>query len=260
MPRSNAGVQEKKKRIVVSIHDVCPVTRPRVERMLEELGGLGVRKTSLLVVPDYHHRGRSMKDADFCGWLHGLAGEGHEVVIHGYYHLRAAREGENLWEKGMTRVYTRGEGEFFDLSHEEALRRLRAAREEFAAAGFSWRGFIAPAWLLGKEAERAVREEGFEYTVRLRTFEDLNPGGRTWVTQSLVYSVSKAWRRIVSLGWNSLLYRQLEGNALMRLGLHPPDITHKAVWGHVCKLTRAALAGRNAVTYSDWLEWMRKRQ
>ena len=57
--------------------------------MLAELARVGVARTSLLVIPDHHHRGHMLADAGFCRWLEGLAAQGHELVIHGYYHQRA---------------------------------------------------------------------------------------------------------------------------------------------------------------------------
>ncbi len=81
--------------LVVSLHDVSPLTRDVFTAMLKELAGVGVTKTSLLVIPDHHHRGHMLDDAGFCRWLEGLAKAGHEVVIHGYYHQRPTALGRN---------------------------------------------------------------------------------------------------------------------------------------------------------------------
>src|SRR5438105_13484838 len=93
--------------LVVSVHDVAPITRPTVEKMLTDLKEAGVRVTSLLVVPDYHHRGKSIDDARFASWLRELEAEGHEVVIQGYFHEPPQRNSEAIWPKFPTRVYTR---------------------------------------------------------------------------------------------------------------------------------------------------------
>ena len=79
--------------LVVSIHDVAPGTRDTVARMLEELATRGVSVCSLLVVPNYHHMLHSMDDPQFCEWLRELQSAGHEIVVHGYFHERAARAG-----------------------------------------------------------------------------------------------------------------------------------------------------------------------
>src|ERR1700693_2903260 len=92
--------------LVVSIHDVTPSTQATTDKMISAFAQGGVRICSLLVVPDYHHQGPSMKDRDFVSWLRALEGQGYETVIHGYFHERARRHGEKLGDRFVTRVYT----------------------------------------------------------------------------------------------------------------------------------------------------------
>jgi hypothetical protein len=238
--------------LVVSVHDVAPATRPRVEKMLKALTRLGVSRASLLVVPDYHRAGRSLGDSVFVSWLQGLQTLGHEIVIHGFYHQRARRELESARQKLVTRVYTADEGEFYDLDYEGALRLLREAQNEFSARGIHPVGFIAPAWLLGAEAQRAVMAAGFRYTTTLRGVRDLVSGGE-FLSQSLVYSVRSDWRCAVSLFWNRTLFRHLMRNPLLRLSVHPPDIEHPGIWRQIEALTRRGLRDRKPVTYQEWL-------
>ncbi len=240
--------------LVVSIHDVSPLTAEPVRDMLADLADWGVARTSLLVIPDHHHRGRFVEDEMFCEWLRALVAAGHEVVAHGYYHQRERRGGEGIAARLVTERYTAGEGEFFDLPEDEATIRLERAKSEFAVAGLSPTGFIAPAWLLGDEAMRAVRRAGFRYTTRIGQIEDFAGEGRIYRSQSLVYSVRAAWRRVVSLGWNSLLLRALRHRPLVRIGLHPPDWRFPAIRRHAQNCLVRALAGREALTYDGWLE------
>lgn len=156
-------------------------------------------------------------------------------------------------QKLVTEQYTSGEGEFFDLSREEAAQRLGEAREIFQRENFRFTGFIAPAWLLGEAAEAAVRETGFAYTTRLGNIKDLRNGLVT-PTQSLVWSVRAAWRRSMSLAWNAFLAKRLAGNPVMRVGLHPPDWDYGAIRNQSLRLIRAALAAREAITYEEWLQ------
>jgi len=235
--------------LAVSVHDVSPWTRPSVEIVLRDLAEEGVGITSLLVVPDHHHRGAVDRDPAFLDWLRLKEGAGHEVVLHGFFHRREAGRG-NLASKLVTEHYTAGEGEFYDLAYQEARRRLAAGR--LVLAGFNLPGFIAPAWLLGREAERAVRDEGFAYTTRLGGVLDLRSGAKT-ASQSLVYSVRSGWRRAVSLGWNSLLASRLHRNPLMRLGLHPPDWQHEKIKAHALGRAREAAQVRRVIRYRDWV-------
>jgi len=240
--------------LVASIHDVSPRTREVTEQMLADLKALGVRRTSLLVIPDHHHCGHFQDDPEFCDWLAGCVRAGHEAVVHGYFHLREkpAGTGGGLWSRLVTESYTAGEGEFYDLDEAEAFARVTRALGEFHAAGLTPTGFIAPAWLLGDAAARAVARAGFQYTTRIGRVEDL-VRGKAHPSQSLVYSVRAAWRRATSLAWNSLLLRALGERPLVRMGLHPPDWSHPAIREHARKCLVRALAGREAMTYEDWL-------
>jgi len=246
--------------LVVSVHDVSPRSREICECMLQALAKFGVTRTSLLVVPNHHHRGHFLEDPEFCRWLATRAREGHELVVHGYFHQRAAQCGDDLRDRFITRTYTANEGEFYDLSASAATELLERAKADFANFRDAYArelppptGFIAPAWLLGKEAESAVRNAGFGYTTRLATFENLRTNQVTH-SQSLVYSPRNAWRRLVSRGWNATLARRLRNNPLLRIGLHPPDFKFTASWNQIERLVAAARAERNAITYAAWMD------
>lgn len=241
--------------LIVSIHDVSPLTQGAVEVMIQDLGQSGVPRTSLLVIPNHHHKAPMAEDAGFQEWLREKVRNGHEVVLHGYFHKRPPSD-SGLASKLVTEHYTAGEGEFYDLTEAAATERLEKAKTEFATAGFRPTGFIAPAWLLGNEAEAAVKKAGFGYTTRLKNFKDL-ASGRETPSQSLVWSVRSGWRRQVSLWWNAWLASRLAGNPLLRVGLHPPDWTHPQIKAQALDLIRAALAGREVLTYDDWLARLR---
>src|SRR5216684_8695050 len=82
--------------MVVSLHDVAPSNRDVTNKIIAELAHCGVRVCSLLLVPDYHHQGLVTKDRQFLSWLRDLESEGHEIVIHGYFHERPRRPNETL--------------------------------------------------------------------------------------------------------------------------------------------------------------------
>jgi uncharacterized protein len=238
--------------IVVSLHDVAPSTQQIANTIISELARRGVRVCSLLVVPDYHHQGLFTKDTGFVSWLRGLEAEGHEIVIHGYFHERPRRAKETLRDQFLTRFYTQNEGEFYDLSYEEALRRIMAARDEFQAHGLKPRGFVAPAWLLSKEAEAAVRDAQMEYTTRLRTVCDLRVGN-VFPARTLVYSIRNSWRRGVSRARNAALFRFAKGDSLLRISIHPPDYSHPPTWKQIMHLIERSVAARTATTYQEWI-------
>ena len=245
--------------LVASIHDVSPHTLCQTERFLDDLKKIGCATTSLLVIPDHHRRGRISGDPAFAAWLRERVAEGHEVVLHGYFHLREHDSGDGLLKKIVTQSYTAGEGEFFDLSENDARERLSLGLSEFAACGLTADGFIAPAWLLGNDAERAVRGLGFQYTTRIATVTDFKSGD-VHSARSLVWSVRAGWRRVCSLAWNQCLALGLRNTPLLRVGIHPPDWEHPAIRNQILSITSTALAGRRAMTYQQWIASMRGQE
>jgi predicted deacetylase len=254
---SRPHTDEAERALVVSIHDVAPQTRARTDEILAALGRRNVRECSLLVVPDYHGSGLCTEDAEFVAWLKHQASRGHEIVLHGYTHQRRRKKAEGVLKRLVTRVYTADEGEFYDLSEEAALEKLTRAQSLFRSIGVNPRGFIAPAWLLGRAAERAVRLTGFEYTTRLATVTDY-VSGRVWRTQSLVWSVRSPWRVKTSLRWNASLAQRLKRNPLLRVGIHPPDFDHPEVREQILQLVRKASSDRLPMTYAAWFDRVRE--
>jgi predicted deacetylase len=253
------SAQAERAALVVSIHDVAPSTQARAQEIISELAHHGVAVCSLLVVPNYHHRGNFTEDRGFVRWLQDLETKGHEIVIHGYFHERPRREDETAPQKLFTRFYTKDEGEFYDLDYDEAFRRITQAREEFKAAGLTPRGFIAPAWLLGMPGERAAADAELEYTTRLTGLRDLR-SGENYRARTLAYSVRSGWRRTTSLAWNNLLARQLAEAPLARISIHPPDRDHPEIWRQILRLTDRLMENRNATTYRDWIAESRVRR
>ena len=247
-----AAASATKDFLVVSLHDVAPATQSVTQRMLAELAEKGIRHCSLLVVPNYHYQGRSMQNSKFVSWLRQLEATGHEIVIHGYFHQRPKAVRETFVDKIVTRFYTQGEGEFYDLGYDEAFRRITTARDEFQTAGLKPRGFVAPAWLLSNAGMRAARDAEMEYTTHLRDIVDLR-SNENFPSRSLVYSVRNSWRRGVSLAWNAALSRALENKPLLRLSVHPPDYSHPAIWHQILDLAAEMGRVRTPTTYQDWV-------
>lgn len=238
--------------LVLSIHDVSPLTFQTTRAILGDLKSLGLNRYSLLVVPDHHGRGHFLKDPAFCDWLQKEAVDGQEIVIHGYFHKRPQKESESPLVKLITRFYTANEGEFYDIEANPARELVTKARAEFETIGLHPDGFIAPAWLLSPAAEEVLAELGMRFTTRLGGVIDLERK-RTQASQSMVYSVRSGWRRRVSLLWNQFLFNRLADNRLLRIGIHPVDFNHPAIWQQIRNVVSLALAQRRAITYHDWV-------
>lgn len=239
-------------KLIISIHDVHPDTAEKVTDILEDLEQSGIPRVSLLVVPDYHGNQKIATEPKFCQWMNQQRAKGHEIVLHGYFHSYSPSERDRgILQHIMTQIYTAGEGEFYDLSYEAAQAKLRLGNAMLAGMGGA-QGFIAPAWLLGREAERAVADAGFLYTVRLASVTDLR---RQTVHKvpTLAYSTRSVWRRRVSLLWNPLLKYLTAPSPVLRVSIHPPDWEFPRLRTQILRLIAEALAVRSPMTYHEWI-------
>jgi uncharacterized protein len=238
------------KKLVVSIHDVSPLTQTVTKSILTELNELGIGQTSLLVIPNHHHRAPVRHDSGFKEWLISAVEKGHEPVLHGYYHLRRGRPDDSWRSKIVTEFYTASEGEFFDLTEREARERLKNGLADLAFLSREISGFIAPAWLLGNEAEKAVRALGFKYTTRVAT---VNAFDKVIQSRSLVWSTRARWRVVSSLSWNGALAKLVRKADLVRVGIHPPDYSTPEIWRQIRKLLTEFKTDRTSVSYENFI-------
>jgi predicted deacetylase len=235
----------------VSLHDVAPATWPECQDLLRLLDQRGVPAT-LLVVPDYHGAGRADADPDFVECLRARVRSGDEIVLHGFRHRDDGPTPVTLRDWWQRRVLTDAEGEMAALSSAEAGRRIAAGLDVLAAAELNATGFVAPAWLLSREARQALQTSRLAYTATrdcLIRLPDLVPVA----APSLVYSSRNRWRRIVSRVWNRSRLALLKNAPLIRVALHPIDARHPSVvreWGRMLDLLSTR---RSAVLESRWL-------
>ncbi|MBV9391435.1 MAG: polysaccharide deacetylase family protein [Verrucomicrobia bacterium] len=238
------------KNLVVSLHDVSPLTQYFSDRILAELEELEVPAISLLVIPDHHGKAPLSKHLQFKNWLTRQVNKGHEPVLHGYYHLRAGKPCDSWHTRFVNRVYTAEEGEFYDLSREEASRRLDQGLADLAFLNRPVRGFIAPAWLLGPAAEKAVADRGFLYTTTVLALKILC-GNLSVQSRSLVWSTRAPWRTFASLAWNASLRKLVHHSRLVRIGIHPPDIEQAAVWRQIRQIVSTLVRDHQPLTYEQ---------
>ena len=245
------------KALVVSVHDVSPLTQASCDKILQTLRSLGVSGGSLLIIPNHHSKAPIRENAAFKDWVSDLVRQGYEPVLHGYYHARSPKPTDAGITKFTTQVYTAGEGEFFDLERDEAMNRLRMGIEDLSFLDRRLNGFVAPAWLLGYEAEAAVRKIGFSYITNVGSVKVFE-GAHSYSSRSLVWSTRAPWRRMVSLAWNQGLISRLREKPLLRIGIHPADCEIPAVWSHVKSVISAALQDRQPLSYEKFVAGQRK--
>jgi predicted deacetylase len=243
------------KALIVSLHDAHPGSHAAIAEQVAFLAGYGIDRASILVVPEYHHRGSVLQDKSFCDAVTAWQGRGHEIVLHGYFHDRRESPPEKLSTLFWTRLYTNREAEFLDLPPETARLRLERGRALFASQGWRAGGFIAPAWLMDPGLTGLLAELGFAYTTRLREIIPLLPGvNRLVSSQTLCYSTRASWRRLASGVWNKHLYGRLRESSLVRLSLHPRDLEFPLIRRQIDQILRASLKrGFQPTTYGHYV-------
>jgi predicted deacetylase len=244
-----------KKSFIVSLHDAHPGSRAQIAEQVAFLAAYGVTCSSILVVPEFHHAASAGADAAFRDAVSAWQAQGHELVLHGYYHDRQEAPRETLANMFWTRLYTNREAEFLDLPRELARERLARGRKLFESLGWRATGFVAPAWLMAEGVPNLLAEMGFAYTTRLTEIIPLRPGtNRVVASQSLCYSTRAAWRRLASAVWNKQLFGRLRETNLIRLSLHPRDLEFPLLRRQIDQVVRAALKrGFAPTTYGDYV-------
>jgi len=211
----------------VTIHDVAPATQLHCEQLtalVERAGGVPV---TLLVVPRYHHQATTHA---FERWIETRLRHGDELALHGLTHLDESSPPKSWADRVRRHWYTAGEGEFAAIDAVEAQRRFEAGLRWFAERGWPVRGFVAPAWLMGRGAWAALHAQSFDYTCTLNDLIGLTHGKcATLRARSLVFSTRTAWRRQLSLVWATALGLNQRDAPLMRVELHPSDVPHADV-------------------------------
>ncbi len=233
--------------LCVVLHDVAPPTWRACQWMLGAVEELGEFPVTLLAVPRYHG---ARRHSGFERWLVQRSEAGDEIALHGYNHIDTHRpRGPLDWLR--RRVYTRSEAEFWALDYAESKKRLRMGRDWLRSIGLRPRGFVAPAWLLGADAWRALNEQPFEYTATLRRIHVLGVDPpASLACQAQVYSSETAWRQRASVRWNEALARLQRDAPQVRLELHPGDDTPRisAAWR---RLLQQQAVDRRFMTLGD---------
>jgi predicted deacetylase len=253
----SCGVPESvaAKSLIVSLHDAHPGSREAIAEQISLLAAYGIMRSSILVVPEFHHGGFVQQDRAFCEAVTGWQAAGHEIVLHGYFHDRKESPPEKLSTLFWTRLYTSREAEFLDLPRETARQRLEKGRALFASLGWRSSGFVAPAWLMAEGLTNLLAEMGFAYTTRVGEIIPLLPGtNRVIASQSLCYSTRASWRRFASGVWNKYLYGRLRETNLIRLSLHPRDLEFPLMRRQIDQILRASLKrGFQPTTYGEYV-------
>ena len=246
------SVSEPPRRLLASIHDVGPRFEAEIDRLAEGFERrLGGPHFAMLVVPDHWGEAPLSRDSAFQARLRGWADRGVEMFVHGWsYRVDQSHEGALAAFKA--RRMTAGEGEFLGLGRAEAARRMRDGRALIEdVIGRPVAGFIAPAWLYGEGALRALADEGFAIAEdHLKVWRPVD--GATLVRGPVVTWASRSRaRKASSLAFAALARVALRPLPVVRLAVHPGDTSSRALLADIDRTLAAFLADRVPGRYGD---------
>jgi len=214
--------------LMVSIHDIAPGTAPQTSRWLEALDSRGIPATLLLVPGPW--RGPSLvSDARLAEDLLKAQDRGHELALHGFYHVATHGSGP-LWRRGVAQVMARGAAEFATLSEGEARARIKAGLEELADVGIDPVGFHPPGWIASPEAVDALRRSGLRYySTQFGVHSFAGAGGATAELKLSAFALSHrpggAGERLGVRLMTEAARRFARDGRAFRIALHPDDLT-----------------------------------
>jgi predicted deacetylase len=237
-------------RLCIALHDVAPATWPQCTVLLDLLAELRCTAITLLVVPDYHGRGRIADAPRIVRAIDRHVERGAEIALHGYFHLDNEPWPRRPVDWLRRRVLTAGEGEFAALSVATAANRIERGLREFAGLGWPVRGFVAPAWLASSGTWQALRATPLAYTATHGALFALD-GMRRIPAPALTISTRSRWRRTASRAWLRGMRIALRTRPLLRLALHPADAEHPQALRDWRWLAGLLLEEREAVTKSQ---------
>lgn len=242
--------------LCVSVHDVGWHRIDLVRALLASIHEVGNIPLTLLVVPNYHEHG-GIGIAPFEQFLAQRLALGDELALHGLTHQDPI-ERHGVIEHLRRDWYTRGEAEFSRLDRHQATARLRVGLDWFARRGWPVHGFVAPAWMLSAAAFDTLRSEpAIRYTETWRQVMRLDHVGATihrHRAPAIVYSSADDWRKRASRTVTTTFACMLRAAPLVRLALHPADVTDAPTRRHWQRLLACLAAERRVMTMREFIE------
>jgi predicted deacetylase len=244
-------VREPRARLLVSLHDVSPVTLAVCRDAVDTLCDEGIPRSALtvLVVPFHEARIALDEHPPTVVFLRELAAHGATLVAHGYTHRMVGDPGTPLaWF--LARWFARGQGELAACSAADTEHRLALAAAVFERAGLGRQlyGFVPPAWLLSREAAAAVEARGFPFHER---FGGIVHGHRVVARRLIGWGSQTAIEAIATSAWAWLQTRRAPADT--RLAVHPPDLVRGTTRRSLVRTLRALVARLEPVSYATYL-------
>lgn len=240
------------RRLLLSIHDVGPMFETEIDRLRSIMTRyVAPDRVALLVVPNHWGRAPLIKGSAFASRLRRMADEGAEVFVHGWFH-RDDADHPSSWARFKASRFTAREGEFLGISYDEALTRMRDGRalvEDLIGKPAS--GFVAPAWLYGTQALKALRDTGYGMAEDHWKVWDPRDGRLLCRGPVLTWASRTAWRRRSSLAVARVLPLAFAHMPVARVAAHPGDVGSDAIIASLCRVMSALLETHRPGRYAE---------
>jgi len=237
--------------LLVSLHDVSPLTVNACRDAVALLGDLGVGPAALTLFVIPHHDGQVPIDTDAATvrFVRGLADAGATLAMHGLTHRMPGR----AWSPaGIVRahIFARGQGELYKSDAAETSRKLDEGLALLRKAGLSeaTRAFVPPAWQLSPAAREVVRQAGFDC---YEMFGGIVHGERLRARRLIGWGSLNAVEAAATSLFASLQSRRAPADT--RLAIHPADMRRPAQARAVRRVLARLLPRTRALSYAEFL-------
>jgi predicted deacetylase len=237
--------------LLVSIHDVSPLTLEPCRRAVALAGeaGVALQALTLLVIPRHEGGATLDEDGPTRTWLRGLARDGATLVQHGDTHRMTGR---SLGPSGLfwAHLFARGQGEFFNLAGDEAARRIEDGREICRRAGLegATRGFVPPGWLASEAAAGVIERAGYQFHERL---DGLHHRGERRAPRVIGFGSLNALEAAATAAWGALQVRRRPADT--RFAIHPADLARPSSERAVRRCLSRLLQDHRPMSYASYL-------
>ena len=201
---------------LVSVHDVMPETRHKVEWILQRLEAVPPDAIALLIVP-----GRPWTPDDL-NWLRNLSAKGYTMIGHGWHH--ECDQPRGLAHRLHSRLISNRAAEHLSLTGKGITRLMCNCHTWLAGLGLGpVDTYIPPAWALGPISYDNLGFTPFRYVETLSGLYDTR-SGRWRFLPVAGFEADRAWRAITMRPVNRFnRWLALRSQRPLRIAIHPQD-------------------------------------
>lgn len=201
---------------LVSVHDLMPETRPKVERLLHRLNAIPPPAVALLVVP-----GRGWTTADL-NWLRSLSQCGYTLIAHGWHH--ECSPPRRFTHKLHSRMLSNRAAEHLSLSNTDIPQLMHDCHTWFHEVGLEAPNvYIPPAWALGPVTRENLQATPFPYVETLRGLYHTRTF-RWYHLPVAGFEVDRWWRAALMRMLNHVsAWWAVRRHKPLRIAIHPQD-------------------------------------